>query len=238
MNKKTLLMFVIGVAITLLTAACYAQDDVVKLREMTGKVMVKISPSTTWAEAARDQAIKKSDFVKTGAGSKAVLEFPNKNTVTLKPNTEISVEELVWNDTAKKVGINMTSGELKTMINKINTPSEFKVRTPTAICGAKGTIFYVVVFANGTGLYVEQGLVEFLNTISGQSYTVYEGMNSNSNSDGSVTAPHELTKEEVNKIVTDYDMKPVAEPYTEPAGGKKSDTNPPQVIQENPASGS
>ena len=238
MGKKLFLVSLLSLCLVFAAGAASAEEGIITLTEMTGKVMVKVHPSMEWTEAKVGQIIHKKDFVKTDTDGKTMLEFPNKTSVTLKPKTEISVDELIWDNTTRKVNLNMTSGELKTVLNKVDTPSEFKIKTPTAICGARGTVFYVVVFADGTGVYVEQGLVEFLNTVSGQSYTVYEGMNSNTHTDGTISQPQPLSKEEVTKIIADYDMKPVAEPYTppvEPAG--KGDTNPPDVIQENPASG-
>ncbi len=236
MKTKILGVLVLAICFIFVAATSYAEDAVVKLKEMSGMVMVKVQPATEWTQATAGQILKKNDSIKTEADGKAVLEFPNNNSVSLKPKTEISIEELVWDAAAKKVGINMTSGELKTVLNKVDTPSDFKIKTPTAICGARGTIFYVVVFADGTGVYVEQGLVEFLNTISGQSYTVYEGNRSDSNSDGSITEPQTLSKDEVDAIIADYDMKPVAEPYTEPGGDNGPDLKPLEVQTENPAS--
>jgi len=237
MVKKIFIISVVFVLFLLVSMSAYAQDSSLNVTEITGKVLVKIYPSTEWIEAKAGQVIKQKDAVKTDLGGKALLEFSDKSSIMLKPKTEITVSELVWDNATRKADINMTSGELKTVLTKVSTPSDFKVRTPTAICGARGTVFYVVVFADGTGVYVEQGLVEFLNTISGQSYTVYEGMNSNTHSDGSITEPQPLTKEEVDKVIADYDMKPVAEPYTEPGGEGGTNLNPPDVIQENPASG-
>lgn len=237
MIKKACLLSVIFVSFLLASIPANAQESSLIVSEITGKVLVKIYPSTDWIDAKAGQVIKQKDAIRTDLDGKALLEFSDKSSITLKPRTEITVSELVWDNNTRKADINMTSGELKTVLNKVSTPSDFKVRTPTAICGARGTVFYVVVFADGTGVYVEQGLVEFLNTLSGQSYTVYEGMNSNASGDGSITEPQTLTKEEVDKLIADYNMTPVAEPYTEPGGEGGDNLIPPDVIQENPASG-
>lgn len=216
----------------------FADEGIVKIAAVEGKALVKISPAADWIEAKVGQMLNKKDAIKTEADGKAYLEFPDKTSMSLKPNTEIAIDELVWSDTARKVGIKMSIGELKTIIQKVDKPSEFKIKTPTAICGAQGTIFYVVVFANGTGVYVEEGLIDFLNTISGESYAVYKGNDAEAHNDGTSTAPRELTKEQVDQIISGYDMEVVAEPYEEsgetPPGGDPQFA--PEVKQEDDAS--
>ncbi len=226
-------------ALCIISTNLFAEGEILKIAAQTGKVLVIISPATEWTEATIGRTLNPKDRIKTEANSKVTLEFPDKSTISLKPNTEIAIEELVWDNTAKKVGIDMSSGELKAIIKKLDTPSEFKVKTPTAVCGARGTIFYVIVFEDGTGVYVEEGLVDFLNTLSGETYTVYQGMNSESHSDGTTTEPQQLSKEQVDNIISGWDVGPVAEPYTEPAG----DTGPtagdvvaPEATQEGQAS--
>lgn len=242
MNKIAVSLLIAVAFFMLCSSASFADDNAFKIAGMSGKVLVKISPSTEWTAASVGQTLKQQDYVKTEADGKVVLELSDKSSVSLKRNTEIMIEELAWDSTARKAGINMTSGQLKTIIKKVNTPSDFKVKTPTAICGARGTIFYVIIYENGTGVYVEEGLVDFLNTISGESYSVYKGMTSDSRQDGTTTAPREISKEEVSKIVSEYDVQLVAEPYSEPAGNNTpgdvlaDEFNAPDVTPENPAS--
>lgn len=239
MKIKIFILFVVLAGLLCSTVA-FADDTILKVATITGKVLVKIAPSAEWTAASVGQTLNPKDAIKTEAGAKTTLEFPNKSAFSLKPNSELTIDELIWNNVVKKVGVNLSSGELRTMIKKMDTPSDFKVKTPTAICGARGTTFYVIVFTDGTGVYVEDGLVDFLSTISGETYTVYKGMNSEVHADGSVTPPRELTKAEVAAIIADYDVEPVAEPYTEPEGAKKdvddTDVIVPDVIPEQVAS--
>lgn len=242
MNKIALSILVVVAFLMIFSTISFADDNAFKITGMSGKVLVKISPSIEWTPASVGQVLKQKDYVKTEADGKVVLELSDKSSVSLKRNTEIMIEELAWNSNARKAGINMTSGQLKTIIKKVNTPSDFKVKTPTAVCGARGTVFYVIVFENGTGVYVEEGLVDFLNTVSGESYSVYRGMTSDSMQDGTTTAPRELSKEEVSKIVSEYDVQLVAEPYSAPAGDNPpandpaNELNAPDVTPESPAS--
>ena len=147
----------------------FAQESVLRVTGTSGTVLIKIYPSTEWKDATAGQELNQRDELKTGLDSKVALEFPDRSGITLKSNSEISIEELVWDNMAHKVGINMNSGELRTIIKKVNTPSEFKVKTPTAICGARGTIFYLRVLAYITSLFAVEGYVDFINTINNKS---------------------------------------------------------------------
>lgn len=200
-----------------------------------GKVLAKIHPSAEYTEVGTGQSLNQADSVKTDACSSLILEFPNKSTIYLQPNTEITIEELVWNDTARKVGINMTGGQLRTIIKKVSTPSEFKIRTPMAVCGARGTIFYVRSSAAGTSVYTSEDSVDVFNPADGNTYTVPAGMMLTINSDGTVVGPVEVSDMDL-KDWTECYTDTGAEPYTPPEGGAPANVAPPEVTQEGSAS--
>ncbi len=237
MRLLTILAILAVVSTLLFASELFAAEGTIKIAALEGNVLVKIQPSTEWVGARIGTFLNKDDSIKTDGKAKAYLEFPDKSSISLKPNTEIIIEDLIWDNTAKKVNLKMTSGELKGIINKVDRPSEFKIKTPTAICGARGTIFYVIVFPDGTGLYLEEGSADLMNIISGRTCTVYQGSRADSSSDGSISAPRELSKEEVDGILSGWDVKPVAEPYEEPAGGGAPDSVvAPNTVSEEQAS--
>ena len=141
MNKLRLVIINAILFSFLFAMSAFAAEGIVKIAAVEGKALVRINPSTEWLEAKAGQLLNKKDAIKTQQDGRAFLEFPDKTSMTLKANTEIAIDELVWSDTARKVGINMSIGELKTMIQKVDKPSEFKIKTPTAICGAQGQSF-------------------------------------------------------------------------------------------------
>ena len=209
-----------------------------KIAGIVGTVLVKVSPSEEWTNALVDQVVKEKDAVKTGDNGQALLEFSDKSSIALKPKTEITVDELVWTETAKKAGLNMGAGEMRAVIQKMNTPSYFKVKTPTAICGARGTVFYVLVTEASTRVFVTDGAVDFSNAEGGNSYVVVQNMAAISDISGTVTEPRELTGAEKDQALAGWSGI-IAEPYTEvPAENKTGadtviDNN--TVIKENPA---
>jgi len=247
-RNKVVALVACVLAFSFFAVNLFAAESVLKVAERSGKVLVKVSPSAEWVEATVGQALNPQDSVKTGERSNAILAFQDKSSVSLKPMTEITVEELVWNNRIKKSTINMNEGELRVIIKKLDTPSEFKVRTPTAICGARGTIFYVAATPAETMVYVSEGMVELTNAISGESSNVVEGMTATSNANGSISEPQESSAGEKAAATSGYDTGLVAEPYTEPAGaisgaaaganaaGGASAVAAPEVTPENTAS--
>lgn len=227
---------IIVVSVVLLSlcpiSAVSAADTILRISEMGGKVMVKAAPATEWADAKLGQPLQVNDAVKTGDDGKAVLQFADKSSVSLKQKTEITVEELVWEQAMHKVGITMNAGQLRTIVQKVDTPSEFKVKTANAVCGARGTIFYVT-FADGTTkVYVAEGMIELLNLLNGESYTVIETMGAGVNQDGTTSPPGALSDDDKNATTSGYDTGMVAEPYSPPEGANQGDVTAPESTPE------
>jgi hypothetical protein len=216
MKTTRLFVAIIGAALLLFAATAYAEDSAVTLAGFEGKVLVKIAPSADWTDAAIDQKLKAKDAIKTGDDGKALLEFSDKSSVALKKNTEVTIEELSWTDAARKADLNVPSGELRAIINKVGGPSQFRVKTPTAICGARGTVFYVMVTAGETRVFVTDGAVDFSNANGENTYVVVENMQAISDATG-VSEPTELTGAEREQALAGWDGV-IAEPYTEPGG--------------------
>ncbi|MCM8761230.1 MAG: FecR family protein [Candidatus Omnitrophica bacterium] len=222
-------------SIFLLATSAIAAEGALKIAAASGKVMVMISPAAEWSDAQQGQVLSKKDGIKTAEDGVARLEFPDTSSVTLKENTEVSVEELVWEEAAKTVGINMTAGQLKVLIK---TPSDFKVKTPAAICGARGTVFYIFIEGADTRVYVDEGSVDFTSTISGDSYVVIQGMESIASVTGEMSQPRKLTGDEKAAVLAGWETGPIAELYTEPEVSNQDnlgDMSQQEMTQENPA---
>ncbi len=235
MNTARLSAVILGISVMLFAATLFAEDSVIALAGLEGNVLVKIAPSTKWANAAVDQKLKAKDAIKTGDDGKVLLEFSDKSSVALKKNTEVTIKDLVWTDATRKADLNMTIGDLRAVINKAGSPSQFKVRTPTAICEARGTVFYLIVTGTETRVFVTEGAVNFSNAAGGNTYVVVQNMTAVSNLSGTVSEPRELTGAEKEQALAGWDGV-ITEPYSAPEVqvGNEAFNDDSQVTPENP----
>ncbi|MCK5305671.1 MAG: FecR domain-containing protein [Candidatus Omnitrophica bacterium] len=109
---------------------------------LKGNVKVLKSGEADWEKARQAMQLVSGDSVKTGkVGSFAELcfnyseESKKKNVIRVNAGTQIKLEKIKPNDTEVK----LDKGELFCIVEKMKKGSTFKVRTPVAICGARGT---------------------------------------------------------------------------------------------------
>lgn len=257
MKKIAFLVAAAGILFTFLAANSFAEDAALKVVAQNGKAFVQIYPSKEWTELTIGQVVHSKDIVKTDicdthskeaepkftdaeghvcpACGVITLELPDKSTIALKPGTEISIDELVMDSAARKVKVNMPKGALRMIVSKVNTPSDFSVKTPNAIYGATGTVFYVKSSAAGTSVYVAEGSITAVNPADGKVYTIGAGMMITFNADGTVVGPVPASGIDISDWTSCY-VEPGAEPYT-PPGANRPNFTPPGHTRERPVSG-
>ena len=256
--KKIMVLVASSVALfTFLTVNSFAEDTALKITAKTGKASIKLYSSDKWSDIAVGQVLHSKDMISTeccdlhskkkekkhveAKGAKCsncgnvTLEFPDKSSVSLTPNTQISIEDLVFDNASRKLKVNMSKGELRMMITKVNTPSDFSVQTPNAIYGATGTIFYVKATSAGTSVYVAEGSISVVNPLNGKTYTVTAGYVLTINADGTIDGPTLVSDVNIREW-TAYYADPMAEPYTPPVPNNLNVT-PPNDIPERAVSG-
>jgi hypothetical protein len=86
------------------------------------------------------------DEIMTAPKSFAVLQFLDGAKVTVKPDSEIVIEDYVYNGNADdKATLSLVSGGLRVITGAMakNNPENYKVKTPVALMGVRGTEFAV-----------------------------------------------------------------------------------------------
>ncbi len=86
------------------------------------------------------------DEILTAPKSFAVLQFLDGAKVTVKPDSEIVIEDYVYNGNADdKATLNLVSGGLRVITGAMakNNPENYKVKTPVALMGVRGTEFAI-----------------------------------------------------------------------------------------------
>jgi len=89
-----------------------------------------------------------TDEITTGDKSFAVLQFVDGAKVTVRPNSAIIIEDYVYNGTDEDVAtLSLVSGGLRVITGAMakSNPENYKVRTPVALMGVRGTEFAVML---------------------------------------------------------------------------------------------
>jgi hypothetical protein len=99
-------------------------------------------------------ALKQGDFIyiddeiMTTNRSFVVLQFEDGAKVTVRPDSTLIIEQYVYNGNADDAAeLNLVSGGLRVITGAMakSNPENYKVRTPVALMGVRGTEFSVIL---------------------------------------------------------------------------------------------
>ena len=88
------------------------------------------------------------DQVTTGDKSFAMLQFIDGAMVTVRPNSKIIIEQYVFNGGDEDVALlNLMEGGLRIITGAMakSRPESYKVKTPVALMGVRGTEFAIML---------------------------------------------------------------------------------------------
>lgn len=98
-------------------------------------------------------SLRCTDILVTQAGSRAKVKLVN-GMITLSPNSRIMIAKVIKGSQTPSL-LNLTYGKIRSFFEpkkgeeaKSNNQTHFKVKTPTAVVGVRGTDFYVDYNAN------------------------------------------------------------------------------------------
>lgn len=108
-------------------------------------------------------AVPVGSTVKTGVASRAVIKTTKQSAVRIAENSEAVIMELVDADASPKVLIDLKSGSMGALIQpQAQAVMDFKIKTPSGIAAARGTM-YAVAVEDGKGyVKVEHGKVDVI----------------------------------------------------------------------------
>lgn len=169
-----------------------------RLDKVAGNVKLTDRQGVT-RDARPGDTIEEGCRIVTGIDGMAEIVFDNGNAMTLKSGTSVSVLKLVIDPkTGEYENLFQTDGgQIKSRIEKLRGKSKFEIKTPTALCGARGTIMYLMVGSDGsTNAFFEGGNGYATSTLTGNTQDIGAGEGSSVNSDGSITAPQPTSEEQ------------------------------------------
>jgi len=120
-----------------------------------------------WEAAVLEESLEPGDRVRTGAGAGAVILYPSGTQVKIGELSSVTVLDSVPGRGGG--GLDLESGRAWSRVNKLSGEKEsFEIRTPVAICGARGTTFAMDVDDSGSSvLTVVEGAADFSNEFGG-----------------------------------------------------------------------
>ena len=155
------------------------------ITEVAGKVECKL-PGSDWRPAKAGDILSAGSFISTGFKSTAILKTESA-TLTVKPVTRLSLEELVKSEGTTKTRMFLMAGRVKAEVTPHEGENtEFKVKSPTATASVRGTGFEF----DGHCLLVNHGVVQFESESgTGIAHMVTSGEFSTLSATGTVTPP-------------------------------------------------
>jgi hypothetical protein len=151
-------------------------NGVVEIMPVDTKDFSKLKPGTVLSDG---------DKIRTGnSGFAAIIFIDDKSILKLKGNSEATIAGQRTSASISKK-INMDSGTVRATITKQNV--DFVIQTPTSVASVKGTDFWLLSDPiSGDEVIGLDGIVNLINSETGEEVDVTEGNSGISNPDGSV----------------------------------------------------
>jgi len=115
-----------------------------QIAAVIGEVSVANGPAGAFARAQQGQELANQDRVRTGRASGAELLFQDGSRIQVGPFTNYVLEEAQ----PSMFSMRLAAGTMRAWVKKLSGRN-FKVRTPTAVCSVRGTVFESGVDNNG-----------------------------------------------------------------------------------------
>jgi hypothetical protein len=141
------------------TGTAFAQTNI------GSAVLIEHDVSGTFAGQTRSLAIGDgvvaNETIKTATASSARLQFLDKANLTIGPTSSVVLDRFVYNPTGSAVGgtVEMAIGAARWVGSGTQSDDAYKVKTPHAVIGVRGTVFDLVVEIRRTIVTLREGAI-------------------------------------------------------------------------------
>jgi len=144
---KTLLLTMVATFVITLTPAtqAYAASNIGRIVHTYGPAWIQ--RGATRERAAKGQVVLRNDSIVTGARGRVKIIMGDGSKVYIGAKSRVSLRKYAMRGgKLLNARINMLWGKARFFVNKLSSRSStFRVRTPTAVLGVRGTEFIVIV---------------------------------------------------------------------------------------------
>jgi hypothetical protein len=152
--------FVFAFCISSASLSAYAAGEDAS-PEIGTAVTIKREVVATLGEEKRNLAeggrVRRSEYLQTGEGAEAELKLDDQTKLALGPNAGLKLDDFVIGKSGgvTSVGVNFVKGTFR-FITGSEKKDAYKIDTPSATIGVRGTVFDVYVDGNGDTLVLLQ----------------------------------------------------------------------------------
>jgi hypothetical protein len=137
--------------------ALSAQTSPAVIRRISGTVEVKAPGAADWAAAVEGQALEQKTLISTGFKSTALIVM-GETTLTLRPLTRLSLEELLDIQGNERADVYLRTGRVRANVIAPQAGKiDFTIRSPSVTASVRGTAFDF----DTVNLRVDEGRVNF-----------------------------------------------------------------------------
>jgi len=131
-----------------------AEGEMAEVAVVSGEARMLISGQEEWKDLIENMFLLVGDMVETGPDSYVELIFDEEGDNVLRLESD-STAIFILEDSEK---VELTNGEIFSTINNIPEGSSFEIRTPTAVCGVRGTDWLTRVEGAKTEIETIEGM--------------------------------------------------------------------------------
>ncbi|MEI7672200.1 MAG: FecR domain-containing protein, partial [Deltaproteobacteria bacterium] len=157
--KRKLLGFVI-LALLLIVPLTGHAATAGKFTSVEGNVDVT-SPGKEARPANIGDPLNVGDIIRTKSKSKCEVAFPDGSILRLSENSRLRVNEFAQERGKRNATLDLFRGKIQSVVMAVaGAPagqSKYEIHTPTAVCGVRGTTFFVYHQAGVTGAAFKEG---------------------------------------------------------------------------------
>lgn len=192
MNKKIAVKAALVFFMLLISASPALAEAVGRFTAIEGRVDVLRPGQKRASPVALGAAVSEGDIVRTKSDSFAEITFSDDTVLKLTQSTRVEIKEYLLSGNKRQSGaLKLLRGKVRATVSKglgrvipviYSGPSTFKIETPTAVAGVKGTDFFVFYNVGVTGVFVLEGAVDTMGLdeshnavrVRGGEYTIVE----------------------------------------------------------------
>lgn len=130
-------------SVLFLTAPLFSQNAI--LTSIAGTVETRLSKDAQWQAASKGARLLEGAAVRTGADGRAILLFKNGTRIWIKEKSSLDLSE--QKDRSHQVLLR--EGSIKARVPHLKFRERFRLRTPAAVVGVRGTVLVLETDSSG-----------------------------------------------------------------------------------------